>query len=231
MSTPQETTGRRDQATRTAVPPMVPKAFLLAGIFFSVFAILWMATALTGADVETWRNGVIGPLGWVFAFGGLLGLYFHRFFDRASGWARAGALFAGIGVIGATLVAGWSLLQLAGAVADPPAALEGIGNAAILTGIIPAFGSFSVASFRTPGRTRPWGLLLAAPPAIFIVNTALGLAVGIDTVAADWVAVLAGTGQALAMFAILYALRNGDGSPAGAPVDSSAARRRVSVDH
>lgn len=227
MVTAQHTTEGPDQARRTAVPSMVPKAFFVAGLFFVVFAILWGVTALTDADVEMLRNNLVGPVAWTFAFGGLLVLFQHRFFDRSSGWSRAGALFAGIGVLGATVIAVWSLLQLAGIVSDPPAVVEGLVNVAILIGVIPAFVAFSVASFRTAGLGRRWGVLLAAPPVIFIVNIALAIPFGMGSVAADWIAVLAGAGQALAMFAIGHTLRSGDGSPADtSSVDRSTAAAR-----
>lgn len=204
------TTERSDRTTRDNAPAWTANAFLAAGGFFAIFAVLWAVTAATDADPETLRNGFIGPVGWIFAFVGLLSLFFYRSVDRASWWSRVGAICAGIGALGAAVVAVTSLLQLIGVVGSRPQ-WANVLDVTIVLGIIPGFISFSAASFRAESMSRIVSILLAAPPVIFMLLVGLAAGIGPESAGADWVAVAAGSGQAIALLAIGFAVRNEGG--------------------
>lgn len=183
-------------------------AFLLAGLLLVVYATLNGIAAVTDVTRETVEN-VVGPVGFVLGFVGLLGLS-PSLADRSPKLTRAGAVFAALGAVGFSVIALQGLARLAGG--EPPTWL-GVFVLLAATGMLLGFPTFGAVSVRTDVHSRTLGLLLVAPATIFAVmlsQAVLFTQWGLfsETIVA-WSAVVISTGQALAHLAIGYSLRTG----------------------
>lgn len=163
--TPTPRTSRLDFLT-----DRVPGLFLVATVFFAVFALFNGLEAFAGTEPA----GFAGALGWVFAFLAILGLY-PVLVEQSEGWATAAATFAGVGAIGAAINGLGGLgeaLGLWGSVS----VVAGVGTTMTIIGILPGFISVGVAALRADVLQRRTSLWLFAPAAVFLVNLlALGL--------------------------------------------------------
>ena len=141
--------------------------FHIGGFMFIIAAAFDVANILVG--LEGLRAGVgqaFIAAGWIAALVGLLGLY-PKLADRSRWLARAGGVFAVIGVIG---FVGNGVTALIAFVRDLPPTeafpmfvLIGI-IIGVLIGSILAFVSFSIASLRSDAHSRVIGLLLLIRP-------------------------------------------------------------------
>ncbi len=183
-----------------------------------MFAALWGVAAVTDIGPRP-AVDVFGPAGWLLAFVGLLGLY-PGLVERVPWNSRAGAVFAGVGVVGATVTAVANLGQLAGMTGEPPAWFAAL-NLLLLVGIVPGFLTFAVAVLRTDVRARTLGLLLLVPALLFVVNIVRVSTLGPR--APTGAPFVLGGGQALALLAIGLRLRTGATAtdPAQSPADAT----------
>lgn len=174
-----------------------PAMFLVGGGLLVVFAALLGVEAVTGGSAP---EDVFGPAGLAFGFIGLLGLY-PALVNRTPWLARAGAVFATLGVVGGVVTSVWhvGLWAAPGAIPDY-ASVFGIG---IILGMIPGYLSFGVACLRTDVHARIVGLLMLAVPAVITVM----LVSVVTALASADTAVLLASGQALAHLGIGYTLR------------------------
>jgi hypothetical protein len=149
----------------TALEEFSATSFLIAGAILIIFAALLGLEALL--DITT-PDAVFGTAGYVFAFIGLLGLFRQTAADNL--WlARASALFALLGAVGAALASISMLGVNLGLLGEEipawgmvPIALHGIG-------MVLGYLSFGIASLRSEEPSRTVALLLLAPPFIFAV--------------------------------------------------------------
>jgi len=177
-------------------------AFLAAAGSFTLFAMLWGAAVFTDVTPRP-AVDVFGPIGWTLAFVGLLGLY-PGLAERTARVSRAGALFAAVGVSGATATAVVNLGQLAGVTGQPPAWFAAF-NLLMLVGIIPGFLTFAIIVLWTDVQSRSLGLSLLLPALLFAVNIVRVTTLGPR--APTGAPFVLGGGQALAFLAIGVTLR------------------------
>ncbi|MEF8825657.1 MAG: hypothetical protein V5A27_04840 [Halapricum sp.] len=193
-------------------------AFLGAAGSFAVFAMLWGAAVVTDVAPRP-AVDVFGPIGWVLGFVGLLGLY-PGLADRTAWRNRVGAVFAAVGVCGASVTAVVSLGQLAGVTGQPPAWFA-VLNLLMLVGIIPGFLTFAIIILQTDVQSRSLGLFLLLPALLFGANIVRVTTLGPR--APTGAPFVLGGSQALAFVAIGVTLRRAEmstdqaTSPADAP--------------
>ncbi|MWG34633.1 hypothetical protein [Halomarina oriensis] len=184
--------------------------FLVAAVLFGVAAAFAVAGMVTGADrLDLLVGEAFIAAGWVAGLVGLLGLY-PRLSDRSRWLARAGGVFAVLGLVAFVFLGGASLAAfVTGAAVERGGAIGGLPLAFVFPGIIAgsllAFSSFSVASLRAGVHSRTVSVLLAVPSAIFVANVATPAIPGREFVTLGIVC-----GLALTMFAIGYTLRTAD---------------------
>lgn len=181
--------------------------FLGAGGVLAGYATLKGLAAFTGTAYPAVED-IVGPVGFVLGFVGLLGLY-STLVERSPTLTRAAAVFTGLGAAGFSVISVSNVAEFAGLVPDgqPPLFPLLLGMAA--AGVVVGYLSFGVASLRTDVYPRPLGLFLPLPALIFgamAVGGATGAATAIG-------ALLISSGQALAHLSIGVTLRRG--IPAG----------------
>lgn len=176
--------------------------FFIAGGLFVVFAGFWAAFAFTEMSSEVVQN-VVGPAGWTASFIGLLGLY-PTLADRSPRLAAVGAVFVALGLVGGMIATVGNLFQLLGVLAEPPAWLEPL-QLLLMIGIVPGFLTVGSIALRTRAWSRHLGLLVLSPALIFVVNIVRVSTLGSTT--PMWAPFVLGSGQALVLLGIGYALR------------------------
>lgn len=177
--------------------------FLLAGAILVVYASLLSYQAFVDPSTNFHDNeaGVVGPLGFAVGALGLLGLT-PALVDESRRVAQAGAVFAGLGVVGWFVIAATGLADLAGFTA--PTALQILGFFGFFEMLV-GFPLVGVASLRSDGHTRALGLLLVAPALLFGTMIASGAVTGGTAVGA----VLISSGLTLVHLSVGYVLRTG----------------------
>lgn len=171
--------------------------FFVAGGLFVLFA--------ASHGVEAFMNraapkDVFGPAGFAFAFVGMLGMY-PTLADRSPWLSLAGAVFASLGVIAASVTAVWHVgLWVVPAVT--PAYVSVFAGGMVL-GQFLGYTPFGIASLRAGAHSRTVGLLLVAVPTVLAVMIAT-VAMGYATSGS---AVILGSAQALIHLAIGVTLR------------------------
>jgi hypothetical protein len=147
------------------------RLFALGGAMFAVSAALTLVAIVTG-DVQS--SMVLGEAfiaaGWIAPLLGLVGLY-PVVADRTPWLGRAGVGFALVGVVAFIYLTVASLLAFVRglAITEIPIPLA-VLLPGIVAGSLLAFGSFSVASLRSGAHSRPVGILMLVPSAIFVTN-------------------------------------------------------------
>jgi hypothetical protein len=204
-----------DNDASAGIETWTSAAFSLAGVCFVLFAGLWGAFAIEAMESRVVQDAV-GPVGWTFAFVGLLGI--AR--ELPAAWLRRlGGVFASLGLLGGSVTALGNLLELGGVVDAIPGFVEPL-QGLLLAGIVLGFLVVAVGVARTAGWTGRLALLLATPPVLFLVNVGRVAALGSTT--PTWAPLALGAGQAIALLAIGYVLRTeGVGD---APVEQAASR-------
>lgn len=189
--------------------------FLVAGGLTVVFAGLLGVEAFTE---QTAPEDVFGPAGFAVAYLGLLGLY-PTLAEQTPRLARAGAVFAAIGAVGAGVVSLGSLgAALSVLPADPgPVAIVFILGLGV--GMVPGYVTFGVASLLAGLHSRRLGVLLLAPPAIFVVMLSGILPSVVDVTLSNFIL---SSGQAIAHLAIGVVLM-AEGTQAGRPTATADA--------
>lgn len=152
-----------------------PTLFFVAGGLVAITTALWAVEVFINTDTQVTR-GVFAPAGMAVAFVGMLGLY-PSLVDRTPWLARAGALFAGLGIVAmvANVVAAGG--QLVGIFDARPAWVDPF-QLPFLIGIVLGFITFGVAIVRTDVYSRTVGLLLMVPGILFPVVLATVIAFG-----------------------------------------------------
>lgn len=145
------------------------RAFFGGGGMFVVAAALSAFAVFTGADrVHQYLGEAFIAFGWIGGLVGLLGLY-REVVDRSRWLARAGGVFAAVGLVAFTVLGVVSLIVFftGGSIEAmvPPGLLIGV-----ILGSLLAFVSFSAATFRSDAHPRAVGILLLVPSAIFVTN-------------------------------------------------------------
>lgn len=174
--------------------------FFVAGGLLVVFASLLGLQALTSTVAP---EDVFGPSGFAIAFVGLIGLY-PVVVEETPWSARAGAFCAVVGAVGAAVTAGGSLGAVLGVLPEEPPAWVGAFMIAMVVGMVPGFVAFAAATLRTSVYPRRLGLLLLAPPVIFVVMLSGTLHAVVNDALANF---FLGSGQALSHLAIGVTLR------------------------
>lgn len=177
--------------------------FLVAGVLLVVYAALNGLKAFSGMDYPILRDSVVRLAGYIIGFVALLGLY-PSLADRSPKLARAGAVFAVLGIIG------WLVDGLVGTTqslavylgADPPAWTAAFGLLIIL-GYVLGYVSVGIATLRTGVRSQVLGLLLLMPGIIIVLMLA-HIAAGY---ASEQTAFVISAGQAMTHLAIGAALQ------------------------
>lgn len=188
--------------------------FLSSGAVGLGYASLYGMEAFAGTYPAI--RDFLGPVSYIIAFVGLLGLH-SRLADRSPKLAHAGAVFAGLAIVGFLT----SLLGSVGVISsDPPGWVSASQIIFILGGWVLSFLLFSIASLRTGVYPRFVGLILLAPIAV----QALNIGVVIAGLASPEARLLNSGLWALSYLAIGIALRTQgvQTETAASPVDSAA---------
>lgn len=184
--------------------------FGIGGLLFIIAAAFDVANIAVG--IQDLRRGVgqaFIAAGWIAALIGLLGLY-PRLAEQSRWLARAGGVFAVIGVVGFVGNGATALVAFVREVPPqetfPVFVLVGtlIG---VLIGSILGFVSFSIASLRSGVHSRTIGILLVVPTLFVITNFFILSAIGVPMPRPSEVTVFILSGLALTMLAIGYLLR------------------------
>lgn len=178
--------------------------FLVAGALGLVYTAFWGFVAFAGADYPILRDVVFRLAAYVVASVALLGLY-PSLADESPKLARAGAVFAGLSVVGwladGLLGTSRSLAVYLGA--TPPAWLGAFGIL-ILLGFVLGFPSFGVASLRTDVYSQTVGLALLTP----LLVTAMNIGIVFAGMTSPEARALVSLGYATSHLAIGFSLRN-----------------------
>lgn len=178
-------------------------AFLVGGLLMVVDAAFVAANIVTGAEDFLLLGQAFVGAAWTAALVGLLGLY-PGLADRSPLPARAGAVFAVIGVITFAVMAVAVLVYYAGIPAGEYDAISVFFIPGVLVGSVLGFVAFGVASLRTDAYSRTLGVLLLVP-AVLVAGNILRFIVGLEAVSITLGIVI---GDALAMLAIGYVLQS-----------------------
>lgn len=178
-------------------------AFLLAAAMFLVDAAFLATVVGSGTRPPDLGQAFIAA-GWTAAFVGVLGLY-PDLAERRRWLARAGAVFAAVGVVVFAAMAVVVVVFTAGIVDGDFATLVPIFLPGVVFGSVLGFLTFSVASLRSGVHSRAVGVLLLLPAISVVVNIAT------PSAASGRAAITLGivSGLALTMLAIGYLLRTG----------------------
>lgn len=144
----------------------------------------------------------IGPLGFAIGFVGLLGLY-PKLSEGRPVLAGLGAILAGFGAVGWTVIAIGSLAAMAGV--ELPRVVQALSILGIL-GIFLGYTAFSIGIFRNNPDDKLLGLLLAEPPLLFVMLIFSSAAVGSTSLGA----IVIGIGLMLTHLGIGLVLRTTD---------------------
>lgn len=189
-----------------------PTLFLAGGGLVVGHAAVNGVEAFTGA---TPPPDVFGPAGYLLAVGGLLGLA-PALADRTPRLARVAAAVALVPLIGWLAILATALGELAGVAPPVSAILSGGVLATHLATLLLAYVLFGAAWLRAEVHPRSVGLLLLAPPVLWVAMLAGAAVVGADAVGPFFV----GAAQALVHVGIgatLRAARVAETAPAGDP--------------
>ena len=184
--------------------------FFIAGLLFMIAAAFDLANMVAG--VEDLRSGVgqaFIAAGWIAALIGLLGLY-PKLVDRSRWLARAGGVFAVVGVV-AFIINGTGALfafvmDVSPEEAYPMFLVVGM-LVGVLIGSILGFVSFSIASLRSDVHSRTVDILLVVPPLFVITNFLILSAIGVPNPRPSRVTLFIVGGLSLTMLAIGHVLR------------------------
>lgn len=139
-------------------------AFLVAGGLWVILAALFAAELFLDMAMSE-AQSFFGPAAYGIAFVGLLGLYL-ALADRTPRLAGAGALFVGIGTVGAAVLAITAGSQLMGLIEARPA-WDTTFNLPLLVGVVPGFLTFGIATLQTGAYSRSVSLFLLGPAIMF----------------------------------------------------------------
>lgn len=175
--------------------------YLVAGVVLVVYASMLGYQAFVDPSVNFHDNeaGIVGPLGFGIGFVGLLGLV-PSLSEYSPRLVKAGAILAGLAVVGWTAVV---LSGLAGRIGvEVPTAVQALGFLGML-GMFLGYTVFGIATLRSGIGPRTLGVLLLAPPVLFLLlllgnATTGGTAIG---------AVLISSGLCLTHLGLSYELR------------------------
>lgn len=178
--------------------------FLIAGGLLVVFAVLLGVEGLTGGSTP---EDVFGPPGFAIAALGLLGLY-PALAERSRWLAGIGAVAAAIASVGWAVLTVLSILELAGVsgMAAPEETVFGaVALGATGLGMLLGYPLIAIATLRSDEHPRTLGLLLLAPPVIFVSVFAVLAPILGDS--GGWGPFIAASAQAVAHLAIGFTLR------------------------
>lgn len=179
-------------------------AFLIGGAIFVINAAIVVVRMSEGTEPAAFAQAFVGA-GWTAAFIGLIG-FFPSLADRSRWLVRIGAVFSVIGAITMAAMAAASLGYSTGVLGGELGDVIMFFLPGVFLGIVLGFGSFALASLRTPIYSRRVGLLFLLLPMTFLFNLGTGIAgIGGQSKILGVVTVLA-----LAMLAIGYLLRTGN---------------------
>lgn len=179
-----------------------PTLFLVAGGLLVVFAALLGVEAVTGGSAP---EDIFGPPGYAIAAIGLVGLY-PLLAERSRWMAGIGAVAAAIASVGWTVLTVMSVLELTGAAGAPEETVIGaVALGATGLGMVLGYPLLATTSLRSDDQPRTLGLLLLAPPVIFIAVFAVLAPILGDS--GGWGPFIAASAQAVAHLAIGTALR------------------------
>lgn len=179
-------------------------AFLLGGVLLTVDAAIVAAVILTGNDRYLFIGQAVVGAGWTAALVGLLGIY-PGVADRSRWLARAGGVFAAVGIVTFAVMTLSVLAYATDLVAGEYEAIAASFIPGVLLGSVLGFVAMSAATLRSGFRSRSFGLLLLLPAALVLTNI-LRFAAGNESVGVTLGIVI---GDAAAMLAIGYVLRSG----------------------
>lgn len=182
-----------------------PTIYLIAGLVLVVYASLLGYQAFVDSTVNFHDNeaGIVGPIGFAIGFIGLLGLT-PRLSEARPRLAKAGAILAGIAVLGWTVIAVAGIASQVGI--ELPRAVQALGFLGML-GMVVGYAVFSFGMLRSGIATRSLGLLLLAPPALFVL-----LAIGNATTGGTaFGAVIISSGLCLTHLGLSRVLRSSSG--------------------
>lgn len=193
-----------------------PTAFRIAGAMFAVAAAVVVVAIVAGGweRLALMAEAFMGA-GWIVSLIGLLGLY-PVLATRRRWLARAGAVFAALGVVTWGVVVAVSLIVFAaGSRPDSFPVPQMVILPGMLSGTVLAFVAVSVATLRSDIYSRALGLLLLGPTALFLANAfIIPLLVDLpqDGVAPPELALGFASTMTLAVLAVGYRLRT-EGTP------------------
>lgn len=149
--------------------------FLVAAALFLVDAGLLVLDLAVGTERLSLMVGqAFIAAGWIAGLLGLLGQY-PVLVDENRWLARAAAVFAAVGVVGFTVMGAASLWLFAtGAALDDLTAYVPFFLPGVIAGSLLAFVAFAAASLRSDAHSRPLGVLLLVPSAVFVTNLLSG---------------------------------------------------------
>ncbi|MFB6205125.1 MAG: hypothetical protein ABEJ05_01155 [Haloglomus sp.] len=183
--------------------------FLLAGGSLVVYATFNGIAASTGISYPAVEN-IFGPGGFVLGFLGLLGLY-PSLADRSPKLARIGAVGAGLGAVGFTVITAASFGRALGVVPTQEPAWFPVLLLLVALGMIPGYLTVAAATLRTDVHPGRLGLLLLAPAVIFatmMTQATLFRQFGLlSETYLMWSATAISAGQAVSHLAIGHVLR------------------------
>lgn len=192
---------------RSALEPLEDRSatlFLVAGGLLVVFAVLLGVEAVTGGSAP---EDVFGPPGFAIAALGLLGLY-PALAERSRWLAGIGAVAAAIASVGWAVLTVLSILELVGVsgMATPEETVFGaVALGATGLGMLLGYPLIAIATLRSDDHPRTLGLLLLAPPVIFV--SVFAVLAPILGEGGAWGPFIAASAQAAAHLAIGFRLR------------------------
>lgn len=150
-----------------------PALFLLGAVIFAGNVVILAYDVATGAELRLPLGQAFVGAAWAAGNVGLLGLY-SELVERKRWLTRAAAVCAVIGAVGYGVMGVVSLALFADLVAGSLDSLAQFFLPPVLVGTALSFPLFAIASLWTGVHSRPVGVLLFAPPAIFVANVASG---------------------------------------------------------
>ncbi len=182
--------------------------FLVAGILFGINVAIVVTVITTGVEQMTLLLGeTFNAAAWAVALVGLLGLY-PGMADRSNRLARAGAVFAAIGIVVFAVLSVLSLVFYLELVEGGIENLVPLILPGVIIGGVLSFLVFGVISLRTDIYPRSIGILLLLPPLIVIANIIIGAA-GVES---SYSLLGIVSGLLLVVLAIGFRLRSSSGS-------------------
>lgn len=179
-------------------------AFLIGGLLLGVDAVFVATNIVTGAERYLFLGQAFVGAGWTAGLLGLLGLY-PGLADRSRWLSRVSAVFAVIGVATFAVMAVSVLVYYTGIPAGEFEPISVYFIPGVLIGSVLGFISFSAASLRTGAHSRTFDVLLLIP-ALLVLSNFLRFIAGNESTTITLGIVV---GDALALLAIGYLLRNG----------------------